>query len=172
MNNMNVEIKARCQNHEDIKKILEVEKANYKGLDNQVDTYFVVNSGRMKLREGNIENALIHYDRDDKEEPKISDFILYKPSSNELLKELLTKALGILTVVKKKREIYYINNVKINLDKVEELGSFIEIEVMAQGDDNRDKLLQECKYYLKLFRIKDEELIPFSYSDMILRKMS
>jgi len=35
----------------------------FQGLDHQIDTYFNVQKGRLKLREGNIENSLINYDR-------------------------------------------------------------------------------------------------------------
>ena len=42
-----------------IRQILINKKADYKGLDHQIDTYFNVNIGRLKLREGSIENNLI-----------------------------------------------------------------------------------------------------------------
>jgi adenylate cyclase, class 2 len=168
MENFNIEIKAKCSFQEDIRKILKESKATFAGEDHQIDTYFNVSNGRLKLREGNIENTLIHYDREDKEEPKLSDYLLYKTKPGELLKELLTKALGVLTIIDKEREIYLLDNVKIHLDTVKELGTFIEIEVIGKKENEKDKLLNKCKYYLKLFRIKDEDLIPFSYSDMKL----
>ena len=166
----NIEIKARCNNHEVIRKILITGNAEFKGVDHQVDSYFEVNTGRLKLREGNIENALIHYNREDKDEPKESDVLLYKTTKNSLLKELLTKALGKLITIDKEREIYFIGNVKFHLDKVKGLGEFIEIE--AIGKDNQDKsaLLQQCKFYLNLFGISKKDLIPVSYSDMLLEK--
>lgn len=172
MESFNVEIKAKCEFHDEIRKILANENALYKGTDYQVDTYFNVNNGRLKLRQGNIEKSLIHYNREDKVQPKISDFLLYKSDDSELLKELLEKALGILTVVDKEREIYLIQNVKIHIDKVKNLGNFIEIEVQGNEDSDKTKLLTQCKYFLKLFRIKDEDLISYSYSDMILKDVS
>lgn len=59
----NVEIKARCHNHELLRSYLKEHGAEYSGLDHQVDTYFVVSGGRLKLRQGNVENNLIFYDR-------------------------------------------------------------------------------------------------------------
>ena len=170
MKRTNIEIKARCNDHEVIRKILLSGNAEFKGVDNQIDSYFKVNSGRLKLREGNIENALIHYNREDKDEPKESDILLYKTSKNSLLKELLTKALGEIITVNKEREIYFIGNVKFHLDKVEGLGEFIEIEAIGKDDEDKSTLMQQCKFYLNLFGISKEDLIPVSYSDMLLEK--
>ena len=172
MKHTNIEIKARCNDLEAIQKILTSGNAEFKGTDRQIDSYFKVNSGRLKLREGNIENALIHYHREDKVEAKESDVLLYKSNKNSLLKELLVRALGVLVTVDKEREIYFIGNVKFHLDKVEGLGEFIEIE--AIGDENTDKndLMKQCKFYLNLFNIANEDLIPVSYSDMLIEKQN
>lgn len=170
MNFTNIEIKARSHNHDKIRKILQTGNAKFSGTDQQIDSYFNVTNGRLKLREGNIENALIHYLRDDKEEPKESDVLLYKNGKNPLLKELLSRALGILVVVNKHREIYFIDNVKFHLDIVEGLGEFIEIEAIGKDETNPDDLMKQCKFYLNLFGISKEDLIPYSYSDMLLQK--
>ncbi|MGH7801150.1 MAG: class IV adenylate cyclase [Thermodesulfobacteriota bacterium] len=127
---INIEIKAKCSNHEIIRNKLKQRNAYYKGIDHQVDTYFKVNSGRLKLREGDIEYGLIFYDREEKKGPKQSNIIICKPDRNSLIKEILTQALGILVVVDKKREIYFIDNVKFHLDNVKSLGTFVEIEAI------------------------------------------
>ncbi len=170
MKHINIEIKAKCDNLEKIRQILKSGDAIFKGLDKQIDTYFNTNTGRLKFREGTIENALIQYCREDKDEPKESDVALYKSSSNGLLKELLAKSLGVLIIVNKQREIYHIGNVKFHLDKVEGLGKFIEIEAIGKEDDSKDDLFKQCKFYLNLFDINNNDLIPVSYSDMIIEK--
>ena len=63
MGPVNIEIKARCADHAPLRAILEAHRARYIGQDHQVDTYFKVPDGRLKLRQGNIENSLIHYRR-------------------------------------------------------------------------------------------------------------
>lgn len=169
MSHINIEIKARCTNQEEIREILKSHNADFKGTDHQIDTYFKVNSGRLKLREGNIENYLIFYEREDKEGPKQSNVILHKSEPDSNLKELLIKSLGILAVVDKQREIYFINNVKFHLDNVEGLGTFMEIEAIdAVGDIGRDKLLEQCNQYMKLFGIQDSDLLTNSYSDQVI----
>lgn len=67
MMHLNIEIKAKSNNQDAIREILKSKNADVKGIDHQIDTYFNVNFGRLKLREGNIENHLIHYQREDKE---------------------------------------------------------------------------------------------------------
>ncbi len=67
MPHINIEIKAKSNNQDMIRKILQSKNADFKGVDHQIDTYFKVNVGRLKLREGNIENSLIHYQRENKE---------------------------------------------------------------------------------------------------------
>ena len=67
--------------------------------------------------------------------------ILCASDPKSSLKEVLTKALGVLTVVDKKREIYFIGNVKFHIDTVESLGTFIEIEAQDHdGTIGKDKL--------------------------------
>ena len=175
MAHINIEFKARCNNPEKIKKILISRNADYKGLDRQVDTYFKVNTGRLKLREGEIERALIYYSRKDTKEPKQSDVTLFSIDSNSgvLLKEILTKSLGILVIISKQRGIYFIDNIKFHIDTVEELGSFVEVEAIdSDGTIGITKLQEQCQFFLKLFEISEEDLISKSYSDLLLQKYS
>jgi len=171
MAHINIEIKAKSNNQDAIREILKSKNADFKGVDHQIDTYFKVNNGRLKLREGKIENHLIHYQRENKEGPKQSDVTLFKSDPKSSLKEILTNALGILVVVEKKREIYFIDNVKFHIDTVEDLGTFIEIEAIDNdGTIGKDKLLEQCQFFLDLFKISQEDLISVSYSDLLLQK--
>lgn len=170
MSHINFEIKARCDNHGKIREMLKSKKADFKGTDHQIDTYFKVNNGRLKLREGNIENHLIFYERENQAGPKQSNVILFENKPGSSLREILSKSLGILVVVDKKREIYFIENVKFHIDTVENLGTFMEIEAIDKlGNISKDKLQKQCQYYLNLFYISEDDLLSESYSDMILR---
>jgi predicted adenylyl cyclase CyaB len=170
MSHLNIEIKAKGLELDRIRDILKSKNADFKGIDHQVDTYFKVNSGRLKLREGNIENHLIYYEREDKGGPKKSLIVLYKYNPDQSLKEILTRSLGVLAVVNKHREIYFIDNVKFHLDNVKGLGNFVEIEAIDEdGSIGSEKLHEQCKHYLKLLNISKEDLLENSYSDLILR---
>ena len=157
MPHLNVEIKARCDDHDKIREILNSKGADFKGTDHQIDTYFKVPADRLKLREGNIENYLIFYERENQDGPKQSKVVLFENKPGSPLKEILTKSLGILAVVDKKREIYFIENVKFHIDTVENLGTFMEIEAIdSDGTIGKDKLQEQCQRYMDLFDIYKE----------------
>jgi predicted adenylyl cyclase CyaB len=170
---LNVEIKAHCSDPAKAEFILMQENAEFRGLDHQVDTYFNVSSGRLKLREGNIEHALIHYERENQEGPKSSQVILYQPQEKDpALSEALTRALGVLIVVDKRRKIFFIDNVKFHIDEVAGLGHFLEIEAIdRQGHLGPEKLRMQCDHYLKVLGISEADLVAVSYSDLLLKEM-
>ncbi len=172
MSHINIEIKAKCDDPENVRGILKENGADFKGTDHQIDTYFKVPNGRLKLREGNIEGALIHYDRPDSEGPKQSDVTLFQTQAFSSLKEVLTKSLGVLVVVDKQREIYFIDNVKFHLDEVKEIGSFVEIEAIdMKGNIGRDRLMKQCQQYIDRLGLKEADLLSTSYSDMLVPKL-
>lgn len=172
MAHLNIEFKALCPNHETIRKILREKKAKFTGTDRQIDTYFNTPKGRLKLREGNIENHLIFYERHNTAQEKESHVMLHPTPESASLKELLSKAFGLLAVVDKKREIYWVENVKIHLDNVESLGSFLEVEAIDyDGSIGKEKLVEQCAEFKKLFEVSEDQLISGSYSDLILNKV-
>ena len=69
---LNIEIKAKCKFPNDVESALLSLNAKFIGIDHQIDTYFHSPNGRLKLREGIIENSLIFYERDNIPGPKKS----------------------------------------------------------------------------------------------------
>jgi len=164
-----IEIKARCTNPSKVRQLL-LQQLNIQfiGVDAQMDTYFKISSGRLKLREGNIENSLIYYDRENKKDAKKSDVTLYKPTEVASLKAVLLAALPTLIVVEKKREIYFIDHIKFHIDTLTGLGSFIEIEVIDATDAmDITKMKEQCQWYMELLDVQKEDLMENSYSDML-----
>lgn len=167
----NVEIKARCAYPKRIHEILTAKNARFIGVDHQIDTYFKVAAGRLKLREGNIENQLIFYKRSNQSGPKKSEVILYPSQPNSTLKNLLIASNGIKVVVDKKRAIYFIDNVKFHIDEVAGLGSFMEIEAIDRTDEiPLEELERQCRAYMDLLQIQATDLVEVSYSDLLLTK--
>ena len=118
-----------------------------------------------------MENALIFYDRENRSGPKQSNVVLQTLSPDSSMRELLSKALGVLVAVDKKREIYFIDNVKFHIDDVKGLGTFVEIEAIdSDGSIGKKTLLKQCREYLRLFRIPEKDLVSVSYSDLLLKK--
>jgi len=165
---INIEIKARCSDLNKVRDILIQQDSNFKGIDHQKDTYFNANNGRLKLREGNIENNLIHYERKNTPGSKESKFNLYKTEADSSLKSILENAIGSKCIVEKDREIFFIDNVKFHLDTVKDLGTFIEIEASNKNNQlTKDKLQEQCNFYIKLLQINPKDFISDSYSDLI-----
>ena len=169
MGQISFEIKARCHDPARVRKVLRSRNAVYKGLDHQIDTYFRIPFGRLKLREGNIENALIYYNRTDQKSSKKCDSVLAAYNNGAAVKKVLIPSLGVLTVVDKKREIFFIKNTKFHIDRVRKLGRFVEIEVFGPGGTTGEaKLRKQCEAYRRLLGIKREDLLADSYSDQLL----
>ncbi|WP_321516919.1 class IV adenylate cyclase [Marinifilum fragile] len=163
-----VEIKAHCKNQDKIREILNSKNADFKGVDHQIDTYFHAKSGRLKLREGKIENNLIHYFREDQKASRESKVNLYQTKAGSALKKILEHSMGSRCVVDKKREIYFIENVKFHIDDVKGLGKFVEIEAIdLDGSIPKEKLQEQCNFYIKLLEINAKDLISQSYSDLL-----
>lgn len=164
-----IEIKARCSDPSKVRQLLHQQPNLQRiGTDAQVDTYFKIPSGRLKLREGNIENSLIYYDRENKKDAKKSEVTLYKPTEVASLKAVLVAALPTMIVVEKKREIYFIDHIKFHIDTLTDLGSFLEIEVI-DATDTMDllKMKEQCQFYMDLLNVQKEDLMEHSYSDML-----
>jgi len=168
---LNIEFKARYSNLDYLREILLKAGAEYRGRDHQIDVYFNVARGRLKLRKGNIENSLIAYEREDSLEAKQSQVHLLQVGleQKDVLEGILITTLGVKVVVDKQRDIYFIKNVKFHVDDVERLGSFVEVEAIDfNGDIGGKRLQQQCAKYKRLLGIKNEDLVAKSYSDLLL----
>ena len=169
---INIEIKARCFHPEKVEAFLLAAGARYVGLDSQKDTYFEVPEGRLKLRQGGIENNLIFYHRADGEGPKTSHFYLSPVQDGGSLETLLSAALSVKVVVEKQRKIFFIEHTKFHIDEVPGLGSFVEIEVSNLHHPNLTRVSMEadCNRYMEVLGIAPEHLIANSYSDLLIEK--
>jgi predicted adenylyl cyclase CyaB len=168
----NVEIKASCVDPQRIRDILLSQGARYVGRDHQIDIYYQTSFGRLKLRKGNIENALIAYTRADVDVPKLSNVLLYKTHDPASLGEILDATFNTHVVVDKQRDIYFIGNVKFHVDDVKGLGQFVEIEAIDETGTMREEMLQkQCRDFMTLLGIDDQDLLTHSYSDMIVRPL-
>src|SRR5262249_20128818 len=146
----NLELKARYADLRSAAERLQTFGARVAGFEQQTDTYFRVPQGRLKLREINGQSAgLIWYERPDHTAVKSSRYYLVPIVEPALLKEALTAALCIRGVVEKRREIWLYENVRIHLDEVSGLGSFIEFEAVlsdsAEAATSQRLLDQLCE---------------------------
>jgi adenylate cyclase, class 2 len=140
------------------------------GVLEQTDTYFEVPTGRLKLRRRpGAATELIAYQRPDTAGQKESRYELVEIDDADGLERALTMALGVVAVVRKSRRLFLLDGVRIHLDAVEDLGTFIEFEAVAGPDDTDLTRFESRLNSLRgAFAITDDALIPQSYCDLLL----
>lgn len=167
----NIEIKAKYQNLERAKSIAKKIGAKFEATYRQVDTYFVVKRGRLKLREiASHESRLIYYNRPDERGPKTSDYQICPVANAGQLKEMLQHSLGVWKTIEKQRDVYWFDEVRIHLDAVNVLGNFIEFEGVISEGAKRQEVADKVKELMSRFEIHEKALIEGSYSDLTTQK--
>ena len=123
----------------------------------------------LKLRVSSMSGAqLIPYLRANERGPNRSDYALIPVPDPELAKSLLSKTLGVHCVVRKEREIFLRDNIRIHLDRVESLGDFIELEAVFDGDEGAEPAEYErVRALMTVLGIREEDLIRESYEELV-----
>jgi predicted adenylyl cyclase CyaB len=166
----NVEIKARATDFEGQRLAAERLATAPGETLIQEDTFFNAAHGRLKLRQiTGRASELIHYNRSDLSGPKESVYSFYHTDRPDPLNEVLTCALGVRTVVRKKRTVYLIGQTRVHLDQVDGLGEFIELEVVLDpGQDVQSGTAVAEELMLKL-GIRKQDLVANAYADLLLK---
>lgn len=167
----NVELKARDA---DPKRSLRVAA----GLDGVVehgvlwqrDTYFHVPHGRLKLREQQPgdEAWLIPYERPDETAARVSRYRLIGVDDPAACRAGLDAALGTRVVVEKRRRLFVWQDVRIHLDEVVDLGSFIELEAVAPATSALAAERRRIAELTAAFAIAGEDLVATGYADALV----
>ena len=136
----------------------------------QRDTYFRVQSGRLKLREEEGAKAhLIAYERSDRAGQRESRYRIATVEKADELKAVLAVTVGIEVVVAKERRLFIWDDVRIHLDRVDRLGHFIEFEAVTDSDgSNTSSAEKRVETLRQAFEIDDADLIGGSYCDLAL----
>jgi adenylate cyclase class IV len=166
----NIEIKARCENLSSVRRLAGNLGAQKRAILRQVDTYFLVNAGRLKLREirgGEHRAELIWYQRPDRHSARASRYCLVPVSEPISLKIALTSGLGVAKIVRKRRELWMFRNVRIHLDHVEKLGNFIELGAVIDRRHDIRISRKNLQVVRNALRIKAASLLAESYSDLM-----
>lgn len=163
----NVELKAELRDLSLAESICRAMGAVRSAVLDQTDTYFKVPSGRLKRREQTgLDTEYIFYDRADKAEARLSHYVIYDEVSAR--QRFACETLPVLVVVRKRRIVYLIEQVRIHLDVVEHLGMFLELEAVVSRAHN----VRAC--HEKAMRIRSKllpalgEMLSSSYADMLL----
>jgi adenylate cyclase class IV len=139
------------------------------GVLEQRDTYFDSRFGRLKLRESSAGPAeLIQYDRADEPHQRISTYRVVAVPDAATLAEALGAALGVRGVVAKRRHLFTWRGVRIHLDAVDGLGTFIELEAVVPATSDLRAEHELVAHLRRVLDITDERLCPYGYADQLL----
>lgn len=167
----NVEIKARLSDLETTRRLAaELADGPPERLE-QRDTFFGVDGGRLKLRELSGSRAeLIWYRRPDAPGPTESHYETVVVPDPAALRALLAAALGVRGEVKKHRLVYHIGRTRVHLDDVQELGTFLELEVEMAAGEPAERGVAEALRLMNALGIGEDALVSEAYVDLLTRR--
>lgn len=164
----NVEIKARVKNIENMERAVEKISDTEVSEIFQDDTFFHCTRGRLKLRSfSQQQGELIFYQRADQLEPTESFYQRSTTNDPASLLEILRLAYGETGQVIKKRNLYFVGRTRIHVDRVKGLGSFVELEVVLEDDENVDAGVREAERIMQQLGIDKSQRVEGAYVDLI-----
>jgi len=165
----NVEIKAKLLDPQIIISRVEEIADGDPELIEQDDTFFNCPDGRLKLRELSAnQGELILYHRPDVSGPKTSMYVISRTSEPGTMLEILTAVLGVTGRVRKHRHLYLCGSTRIHIDYVEDLGNFVELEVVLDDSDSVEAGQLIVEDLMNRLGIQRSDLVEGAYIDMIL----
>lgn len=165
---VNAEFKARCTDLAGAIRRVRAVGARRRAREHQIDTYYRVAEGRLKVRETGARAELVWYFRSDSLRSKRSDVLMLSLPHPGPVKEILARTLGVKVVVDKVRRIYLRDNVRVHFDQVHELGSFVEIEAVGALPEF-PRLRRQAEEMARVLGLRRSDLIRGSYSDLLVR---
>ncbi len=168
----NIEIKAKVEDLEKLRKRVERICDGVGEEIGQEDIFFRNSLGRFKLRIlASDLGQLIFYQRSDLAGPKLSNYLIYDTADPEGLREVISQAAGVRGTVRKRRWLYWFSRTRIHLDLVEDLGSFMELEVVLQPGESREEGMGAAAELMDLLAIDPDDLIEGAYIDLLEDKL-
>jgi homotetrameric cytidine deaminase len=169
----NVELKARDQDPESTLRAALAHGAQDQGVLTQRDTYFAAREGRLKLREerradGPWTATLIAYARADEATARTSAYHLADVGDPAALTAALDAALGTVVVVEKFRRLLLWEGVRIHVDEVEDLGTFVELEAVAPADSDLSDEHRKVAELRAVLKMDDENVEARGYAALLL----
>jgi len=164
----NVEIKAQVSDADRLRATVEGMTDTAAEVLNQQDVFFAVETGRLKLRiMGDGCGELIHYDRPDITGPKVSRYLIAPTTAPEVLMTILSRVLPIVGTVRKQRLLFRVGQTRIHLDRVENLGDFVELEVVLRPGQTEKEGVAIAEDLLSRLEISPEQFVRRAYIDLL-----
>lgn len=164
----NIEFKAKVTDYDEMKSAMQSITQSEPVILEQTDVYYNVKKGRAKLRTiCNIRHELIIYRRKDLAGPKSSKYTRIKVKHYKLVNKIMSSLFGVRGVVKKYRTLFLKDNIRFHLDRVDSLGSFMEIEYIVSPMQDKEDIKSQVDGLLQALNIQKEMLVNCSYIDLL-----
>ena len=171
----NLEIKIKLDNNYDNNYDINKLKQYYSTTLTQEDIYFISDSTweKLKIRIEPEQTYAIYYKRELKSDEKISQYEFYPIDNFEQFMKVFGKHLQMETIVKKRRKVYLYKNARIHIDDVDNLGMFLEVEVVISSEEEENSSHDLMKEILELiFRNESYDKIDCGYRDLLIKTVA
>ncbi len=177
MRGANVESKTRATDLDAVARVVARLGARYEGRLDQVDSYFQVPQGRLKLREishldpaGRVSTSceLIRYDRPDEEGARVSRYERTDIDDPTVCRKRLVAEHGLRGCVRKRRDLWVLDSTRVHLDRVQDLGDFVELETVCADDPGPEDRLEHDRLAAAL-GLDPQATVEGSYIDLLER---
>ncbi len=167
----NIEFKAELRNPDAATAQCRVLSAQFIGTLELVDTYYKLADGRLKRRVAEGEPVeWVYYHRPDRISPKMCNYTILTDEQARL--RWGTHSLREWLVVKKRRDLWLLDDVRIHLDTVDRLGTFIEFEAMVTRSFTVRDGHEAIAELRDIFGQMLGEPISVSYSDLMEQELA
>jgi predicted adenylyl cyclase CyaB len=163
----NIEIKVRLHDRAAVEARLHGTDARFVAILRQRDVFFCVPHGRLKLRFADGAAELIQYERADHAALRASDHHRLEVADGDALLSVLQRALGTAGEVRKMRQLYRLDNVRIHLDAVEDLGDFLELEAIVDATHDEATCRRAAEHLLRRLEIAPAAFESRAYIDLL-----
>ena len=166
-----IEIKVRPRDWERVHRELARLGARDMGVETQHDIFYSCSTGRLKFRSSSRDgDMLVAYSRPDAPGLRASDYHLVPVTDRAALLRALDATLGRLGEVRKRRQLFWLDNIRVHLDEVDGLGRFLEIEAQVDDAHPEEQCREAAAALLEGFGIRPEDRLSVAYVDLEVRR--
>jgi len=164
----NIEVKIRVRELAPIRAAALAAGARSRGVEAQIDRYYELAGGRrvkLRVRDGGTAE-MIRYDRPETSGVRASTYEVTPVRDADAGVCMVPKDAPV-SIVRKRRELLVIDNVRIHLDDVDGLGTFLELEAVVDPVHDDDACRRQVCALLDALGLATTEPIRASYGELV-----
>ncbi|ANB72207.1 adenylate cyclase [Paraburkholderia phytofirmans OLGA172] len=165
----NIEIRARTDSFEELMHRAAVLALDTPRSYRQQDFFYDVPNGRLMLREfdDGTPAELAFYQSGDRDGSTVTYFSRSPVTNAEAMHTLLAQALTTRGIVSKERHVFQVGQMNLNLDRVDDLGDFVELEVPLTQDDVEAIGEADARAVFEKLGVVHADLVSVPYVDLL-----